>query len=157
MLRKLHERQLQLRLKSAVGSLPGKQSYRPVLERFCFPERFPAVKANGSESVCTGQLYDPGLRNARFGQLLHAGKSFGSGCSQVMNVFFFQTLHLAQAEAERAEFAFGFFQGIIPLRMVNVDMAKGYAVPVRIADQLRGLVKAHRLAVQDGSREYVGG
>ena len=67
-----------------------------------------------------------------------------------------EAAHLAEAETNREIRTLPFLQRAIPMAVVDRDRAHFDAMLARIADDLRGRIKAHRLRVEQRSAEDVG-
>src|SRR5215469_17903009 len=115
-----------------------------------------------AECVRLGQPLDGKTRNAGDrGEPLDRSKAVAARGNELFQLGFAQPANQAKPEPHGVtDFSCacrrgGWLQGAIPVAVIDVDGADLDAVLARIANELRRLIKAHRLTVEDGGAEHI--
>ncbi len=121
------------------------------------PERIPPREAERPERI---RLREPFQHVARQGegglQPFDAGIAVGPQPHEAAHRALGQAAHQTQPEADGVQARrLGGFEGAIPLAGIHADMAHLDAVGAGVADELRRLVEAHRLRVEDRGQEHI--
>src|SRR5439155_3822545 len=89
------------------------------------------------------------------GEPFDAGIAVAARRDELLDLLLAQSLDLAEAEAHRMAVVRGSLKRAVPQAVIDVRFPHLDAMLARIANELSGLVEAHRLAVEDGGAEDV--
>src|SRR5262249_47817273 len=111
-----------------------------------------------AEGIRLREPLDREARDARDGrEPLDAGIAVAARRDELLlQLIFVQTRDQPEAEAHSVAPAVGRLQCAVPFAEIDVDATHLDAVLARVAHELRRLIEAHRLAVDDGGAEDVG-
>ena len=118
------------------------------------PERLAPVEAHRAKGIGIGERPHRPRRQPRAGrERLDAAIALAAPLDDALRFRFLDAVGLAQAEAKRERIPPDPLQGVVPQAVADIDGADLDAMLLRVADDLRRGVEAHRLRIEQGAGE----